>query len=78
MLPPKNSTSPGASSTGTGLIPAGGRTKCVVKLSSGSATSGHATSIVCVPGQTYRPPFSGTERSTAVQAAMQVYGRTRR
>ncbi len=51
-------------------------TSSVENDSDRSACLGQATSIVCVRGQTIRPPLSGSVRSSAVHAAMQLLGRT--
>lgn len=77
-LPLKNSTSPGAMSTGTTARPGGGGTYSRTNDSSASASSGQNRSMRCVPGTTSRPPFSRSIASQAIQAATQVPGSTRR
>ena len=77
-LPLKNSTSPGAMSTGTGASPAGGGTYSRANDTDASASSGQNRSIRCVPGTTSRPPFSRSITSHASHAATHVPGSTRR
>ena len=64
--------------TSTGVRPAGSGTVTAVKLTSRSACSVHSTGTSWVPGTNCRQPFSRSQRSTAIQAAMQVPGCARR
>jgi hypothetical protein len=65
-------------STGTACMPSPSGTVTSVKLTLVSALTVQRTGALCVPGTTWRQPFSISQSSNANQAAIQVPGCTRR
>ena len=68
-LPLKNSVSPAFILQGSAFFPFGVGTKCGVKDSLEFASSGQEISSSAVSPTRYKPPFSGSASSIAVQAA---------